>query len=78
MKSSFIFRAEPENNGFPDLRDHSNYLAKVLTAELYNKLSQLKTPNGYTLESAIQPGVDNPGHPCLMTAGCVAGDEVRS
>ena len=63
-------------HGFPDLRDHSNYLAKVLTQKLYNKLSQRKTPNGFTLDNAIQPGVDNPGHPNFMTAGCVAGDEV--
>ena len=33
------------------------------------------TPNGYTLDQAIQTGVDNPGHPFIKTVGIVAGDE---
>ena len=76
-----MFRPIPKkddrfDNGYPDLLDHSNYMSKVLTVELYNKLSKLKTSNGYTLDHAIQTGVDNHGHPNFMTAGCVAGDEV--
>ncbi len=51
-------------------------MSKVLTIELYEKLKDLKTPNGYTLDHVIQTGVDNPGHPYIMTVGCVAGDEV--
>lgn len=27
------------------------------------------------MDDAIQTGVDNPGHPFIMTVGCVAGDE---
>ena len=50
-------------------------MAKCLTPEIYHKLSDKKTPNGYTLDMAIQTGVDNPGHPFIMTVGCVAGDE---
>ena len=42
---------------------------------MYERLSKLKTPNGFTFDKAIQTGVDNPGHPFIMTVGCVAGDE---
>merc|ERR1712243_462420 len=34
-----------------------------------------QTPSGFTLDDVIQTGVDNPGHPFIMTVGCVAGDE---
>jgi len=33
------------------------------------------TPSGFTVDHAIQTGVDNPGHPFIMTVGAVAGDE---
>ena len=42
---------------------------------MYVELSNLRTPNGWTLDQCIQTGVDNPGHPRLTTVGCVAGDE---
>lgn len=38
-------------------------------------LRERATPNGYTIDNVIQTGVDNPGHPFIMTVGCVAGDE---
>jgi creatine kinase len=60
---------------FPNLSKHNNYMAKVLTKEMYAKLRDVTTPTGYTLDQAIQTGVDNPGHPYIMTVGCVAGDE---
>lgn len=60
---------------FPDLDKHNNYMAKVLTPEIYSKLRDKQTPSGFTLDDAIQTGVDNPGHPFIMTVGCVAGDE---
>ena len=50
-------------------------MSRVLTEGMYNQLSGLKTPTGFTLDQAIQTGVDNPGHPFIMTVGCVAGDE---
>lgn len=62
-------------SNFPDLSQHNNWMAKCLTNEIYNKLYQKKTSTGYTLDYAIQTGVDNPGHPFIMTVGCVAGDE---
>ncbi|CAH3150872.1 unnamed protein product, partial [Porites lobata] len=62
-------------SNFPDLSQHNNWMAKCLTPEIYHKLCDKETPNGYTLDMAIQTGVDNPGHPFIMTVGCVAGDE---
>lgn len=50
-------------------------MARCLTKEIYSKLSDKKTPNGVTLDTIIQTGVDNPGHPFIFTVGCVAGDE---
>merc|ERR1711868_80478 len=52
-------------------------MAKVLTKnpDMYQKYRDVKTPNGYTFDQCIQTGVDNPGHPFIMTVGCVAGDE---
>ena len=68
--------AAAEDN-FPDLSRHNNWMSRCLTREMYNQLKSLKTPSGYTLDKAIQTGVDNPGHPFIMTVGCVAGDEVN-
>ncbi|KAI2664580.1 Creatine kinase M-type [Labeo rohita] len=66
------FSADEE---FPDLTLHNNHMAKVLTKEMYAKLRDKQTPTGFTLDDVIQTGVDNPGHPFIMTVGCVAGDE---
>ncbi|KFO64420.1 Creatine kinase M-type, partial [Corvus brachyrhynchos] len=66
------FSAEEE---FPDLSKHNNHMAKVLTPALYQRLRDKETPSGFTLDDVIQTGVDNPGHPFIMTVGCVAGDE---
>ena len=71
----------PDQNGetkdpdYPDLSNHNNYMAKCLTPEIFARLAPLTTPKGFTLNQAIQTGVDNPGHPFIMTVGMVAGDE---
>uniref|UniRef100_A0A9J8A676 creatine kinase n=1 Tax=Cyprinus carpio carpio TaxID=630221 RepID=A0A9J8A676_CYPCA len=66
------YTAEQE---FPDLSQHNNHMAKVLTLEMYANLRDKQTPSGFTVDDVIQTGVDNPGHPFIMTVGCVAGDE---
>ena len=75
----FTFReskaASDAQDNYPDLSVHNNWMSKCLTRDIYSKLSYLKTPNGFTLDRAIQTGVDNPGHPFIMTVGMVAGDE---
>lgn len=60
---------------FPDLSKHNNCLANHLSKGIYEKLRPLSTKTGYTLDQAIQTGVDNPGHPFISTVGVVAGDE---
>lgn len=64
----------PAEDEFPDLSSHNNHMAKVLTPELYAKLRAKCMPSGFTLDDTIQTGVDNPGHPYIMTVGAVAGD----
>merc|ERR1712003_566705 len=59
----------------PNLEQHNNHMAHVLTLDLYKNLRQKQTPSGYTIDHVIQTGVDNPGHPFIMTVGAVAGDE---
>merc|ERR1711942_420138 len=70
-----VQQSYPAEDDYPDFSKHNNHMAKVLTKEMYAKLRDVKTPAGYTLDMAIQTGVDNPGHPFIMTVGCVAGDE---
>lgn len=50
-------------------------MASNLTPGVYAALCDKATPNGFTLDQAIQTGVDNPGHPFIKTVGLVAGDE---
>merc|ERR1712227_448721 len=59
----------------PDLSKHNNWMAKVMTPELYKKMRARQTKSGYTIDDVIQTCVDNPGHPFIMTVGAVAGDE---
>merc|ERR1712130_216470 len=59
----------------PDLSKHNNWMAKVVTPEMYKRMRARQTKLGYTIDDVIQTGVDNPGHPFIMTVGCVAGDE---
>ncbi|KAJ4938187.1 hypothetical protein JOQ06_002812 [Pogonophryne albipinna] len=64
-----------QNAEYPDLRKHNNFMASHLTPAIYAKLIDKTTPNGYTLDLAIQAGVDNPTDPFIKTVGMVAGDE---
>ncbi|KAJ8412973.1 hypothetical protein AAFF_G00105550 [Aldrovandia affinis] len=72
---SIVRRRYPASAEYPDLRKHNNCMASHLTPAIYGKLCGKSTPNGYTLDEAIQTGVDNPGHPFIKTVGMVAGDE---
>jgi len=61
----------------PDLKKHNNHMANTLKDNpgMYEQMAQKTTPNGYTFDMAIQTGVDNPGHPYIVTVGATAGDE---
>ena len=72
---AFDDRGFPAMADYPDLRHHNNLMAKHLTPRAYAKLRDKVTGTGFTLDKAIQTGVDNPGHPFILTVGAVAGDE---
>lgn len=57
-KLKMNFSSEQE---YPDLSQHNNHMAKVLTPEMYASLRDKETPSGFTLDDVIQTGVDNPG-----------------
>lgn len=58
-------------NGFPVFSKISNSLLKKhLTKEIYEKLKELKTSNGFTLEEAIKSGIENQD----SSIGIYAGD----
>ncbi|XP_039256998.1 creatine kinase U-type, mitochondrial-like [Styela clava] len=65
----------PASAEYPDLSKHHNVLANHLTPDVYRQLRDRVTPHGVTLDTCIQTGVDNPGHPFITTVGLVAGDE---
>jgi len=61
----------------PDLSKHNNLCANALSdhPELYAKYKDVTTPGGVSLAKCIKTGIDNPGHPHILTCGLVAGDE---
>lgn len=54
---------------------HSRSFLTLLPSTVLCLILQLRTSTGFTIDQAIQTGIDNPGHPFIMTVGCVAGDE---
>lgn len=64
-------------DALPDLKDHNNLCANALREhpEIYEKYKNVTTPGGVTLAKCIKTGIDNKGHPHIMTCGLVAGDE---
>nr|BAS02801.1 arginine kinase 2 [Tropiometra macrodiscus] len=56
---------------FPDFKGHKSLLSKYLTKDMYKKLRDVTTPSGYTIDKAIQNGVDNAD----FHLGLLAGDE---
>uniref|UniRef100_A0A8C7GA25 creatine kinase n=1 Tax=Oncorhynchus kisutch TaxID=8019 RepID=A0A8C7GA25_ONCKI len=51
---------------YPDLSQHNNHMAKILTPAIYERLRSKQTPSGFTLDDVIQTGIDNPGHPFII------------
>ena len=60
MPNSCQKKYDPKED-FPDLTKHNNWMAKVLTPEIYAKYRDVVTPNGIAFDNVIQTGVDNPG-----------------
>ena len=59
--AKLTLRRLPSEDEFPDLSQHNNLMAKFLTLDMYKKLRERATPNGFTIDGVIQTGVDNPG-----------------
>lgn len=61
----------------PDLSKHGNLCANALREhpEIYEKYKNVTTSGGVSLAKCIKTGIDNPGHPHILTCGLVAGDE---
>jgi hypothetical protein len=70
------FPADVPPEEIPDLSQHCNAMAEVLTADpsIYPQLKDAKTVNGVSLAKCIKPGVDSKGHPMIKAVGLVAGD----
>lgn len=66
-------RFYPASSEYPDLTRNRNIMARNLTQDLYARLRDRRSPNGFTIDDAIQPGVDNSG--TYAFTGIVAGDE---
>lgn len=63
----------PVSAEYPEISKNRNIMARNLTKSLYAKLRDAYTPNGFTIDDAIQTGVDNIGQ--FSFTGIVAGDE---
>jgi creatine kinase len=63
----------PTSNEYPNLETNKNIMSRCLNREIYAKLRHKQTSQGFTLDQAIQTGVDNSG--VLSFSGCIAGDE---
>lgn len=61
----------PAEEDYPDFTGHHSLLSKYLTQEMYARLRDVTTSSGYTIDRAIQNGVDN--HDFHL--GILAGDE---
>lgn len=61
MPSNIELKGLTAKDEFPDLSKHNNHMAKILTLDMYKKLKDRTTPNGFTIDDIIQTGVDNPG-----------------
>lgn len=64
-------------DALPDLKDHNNICANAFKKDpsIYDKLKDKKTALGVSLANCIKTGMDNKGHPHILTCGLVAGDE---
>lgn len=61
----------------PDLSGHHSVMASILKSSphIYEQLCGRVTSSGVSLAACIKPGVDDRGHPKVVSTGMVAGDE---
>merc|ERR1712142_68859 len=75
QNGKLVAKEVPSRRGLPRPQQAQQLDVQVLDPEIYAKLRDKVTPSGCPFDRIIQTGVDNPGHPFIMTVGCVAGDE---
>lgn len=63
----------PASAEYPDLTKNRSIMGRNMSLNLYAKLRDRITPNGFTIDDAIQTGIDNGGK--FSFTGIVAGDE---
>lgn len=68
-----LFPGEKCPDKLPDLSKHGNLCANALREhpEIYEKYKNVTTKGGVSLAKCIKTGIDNPGHPHIMTCGLV-------
>jgi hypothetical protein len=66
-------RLYPASAEYPNLVKNRNIMARNMNKSLYAKLRDFYTSNGFSIDDAIQTGVDNIGS--FSSSGIVAGDE---
>ena len=80
----YFRRKKCDMNSFPNLRNNSTTMAKYLTPDMFSKLKDRCTPQGYDIEKLIESGVyGTTCHDKLSasfglkenSAGLLAGDE---
>ncbi len=60
MASLFQQKYDAEKD-YPNFKGHKSLLSQHLTKDLYVKLRDVQTESGFTIDRAIQNGVDNAG-----------------
>lgn len=50
-------RFYPAASEYPDLTKNKNIMARNLTKNMYAKMRDLRTSNGFTIDDVIQPGI---------------------
>lgn len=69
--ANLLQRNYPADDDYPDFTGHHSLLSKYMTRDMYARLRDVTTSTGYTLDRAIQNGVDNSD----FHLGILAGDE---
>lgn len=49
-------RYYPASSEYPDLTKNKNIMSRNMTKDLYAKLRDLRTPNGFSIDDSIQTG----------------------
>ena len=57
--SNYSRKYYPASSEYPEVKKNRNIMSRNLTENVYAKLRDLRTPNGFTIDDAIQTGLSN-------------------